>query len=241
VNVGRPAAGSAGREGHAHGAGGRNGLLGDPLHLGERGLRLGLGPGELVGIEDARDTPAPGFLPLGGRGDVVGRQDGLDLDPFRVGHLGRHAEVQDVALVVAEQVEDAGAAVDCLGGREHLLDGRRGEDVADRAAVHEPLPDVSHEHRQVAGAAAGRDADLALDGRVGANDGPPVGPDELELVRVGQDDALQHFIHERERIVDDLLHERPPLCEVLPLVPVECAMDVRRMACVPRDGTCVFF
>jgi hypothetical protein len=58
---------------------------------------------------------------------------------------------------------------------------------------------------------------------------------------MGQDDTLQHFIHERERIVDDLLHERPPLCEMLPPVPSELAMSTRRMEVVPRDDTCVFF
>ena len=56
----------------------------------------------------------------GGR-DVVGRRDGAHLDAVVAGQLGRHVEVQDVAAVIAVEVEHARAAVDRLRHLEHLL------------------------------------------------------------------------------------------------------------------------
>ncbi len=178
--------------------------------LGQGGLGLGLRPGQLVGVEDPGHAPPLGFLALGGRGHVVGSQDGLHLDALGVCHLRRHAEVHHVSRVVAVQVEHAGATVDGLGGRQHLLHRGGREDVADRAAVHEALADVPHEHRQVARSAAGCDADFSLHRGVRPDDGPLIRTHQLEPARMRKNDAFQHLVHEGKGVIDDFFHGTPP-------------------------------
>ena len=62
--------------------------------------------------------------------DVVVGDDRLDLDALALGQVGGHLEVQHVAGVVLDDVQDAGAAVDGLGRLEHLVRRRRGEHLA---------------------------------------------------------------------------------------------------------------
>ena len=85
-----------------------------------------------------------------------------DLDPLGLGQLGRDLEVHDVAGVVLDDVQHARAAVDRLGGGQHLVRDRRGEDRARAGGIQHAHADEAAVHRLVAGAAAGDDADLAL-------------------------------------------------------------------------------
>ena len=76
--------------------------------------------------------------------------------------LGRHLEVQDVAGVVLDDVQDAGAAVDGAGGGLHLVRHGRGEDVAGGGRVEHAQADEPAVQRFVTGAAARDQGDLAL-------------------------------------------------------------------------------
>ena len=82
-----------------------------------------------------------------------------------------HVEVHDVAAVVAVDVDDALAAMDAAVCTSSMVSAaRRGEHVADGAAVQKAAAHVAEEHRQVARSAAGGERHLALHGRIGAHD-----------------------------------------------------------------------
>jgi hypothetical protein len=55
---------------------------------------------------------------------VIVGDDGFDLDPLAGREVCGHLEVEHVARVVLDDVQDARAAVDRLGRLEHLV-GRR--------------------------------------------------------------------------------------------------------------------
>ena len=113
--------------------------------------------------------------------------------PSSRGELGGHLEVHHVAGVVLDDVEHAGAAVDRLGGGQHLVGRGRGEDRARAGRVEHAPADEAAVHGLVARAAARDERHLALHRRVGAHDevgatrhSQPVGmgPREaLELLR----------------------------------------------------------
>ena len=107
-------------QGHAHRA-----SVGVDLdrHVGdsrERATGLGARAGDLL-EQHGRADPAPtGRVERVLDRDVVVGDDRGDLD--LVGHeLRRELEVEHVAGVVLDDVEDAGAAVDGSGGRLHLV------------------------------------------------------------------------------------------------------------------------
>ena len=106
-----------------------------------------------------------------------------DLDLARH-ELGRELEVQHVAGVVLDDVEDAGAAVDGAGRGLHLVRDGRGEDVAGRRRVEHAEPDEPAVERLVAGAAAGDQRDLAALRSAGAQD-EVLGGVDLDDVGVG--------------------------------------------------------
>ena len=58
----------------------------------------------------------------------------------------------------------------------------------------------------MAGPAAGDDADPAGQRGIRPDDRAAVRADRAELVRMGQQDALEHLVDERARVVDQLLH-----------------------------------
>ena len=120
------------------------------------------------------------------------------------GELGGHLEVQDVAGVVLHDVQDAGAAVDRLGGEQHLVRHRGGEDLAGTGRVEHAEPDEAAVQRLVAGAAAGDQADLAGRGTAGAGDDLVLDVDRERRVRGG--DAPQGIHHDVVGGVDELLH-----------------------------------
>ncbi len=204
---GRPAGGRQGarRKRDAHRPDPARGKLGGASHLGQRATLGGPRAGDLVQEEDAGDASTAMLLALRGGRDVVGAEDRRDLDPVEPGQLGGEVEVHHVAAVVAIDVQDAGATVDRPRHLEHLVGRGRGEDIPDRRAVDEPLAQPADEQRQVAGAAAGRDADLAGHRGDGPDDRSRIAGDP-QLRRVGTDESLEHLVDEVDRCVEDLLH-----------------------------------
>ena len=124
--------------------------------------RLGRRAGQLVGIHHAGDaTPLLGFR-RGRAGHIVGQQDGGGRHILHLQHVAGHVEVHAVAAVIAVQAQHAGAAIGRTHRLRHLIDRGGGKHLADGAGIEQALADIAGEHGQVAGAAAGHDADLAL-------------------------------------------------------------------------------
>ena len=170
----------------------------------EGGTGLGLRAGDLLEQDRHADAPPARRVQRVLDRDVVVRDDRLDLD--LAGHeLGRHLEVQDVAGVVLDDVEDAGAAVDRPRGHLHLVRDRRGEDVAGARRVEHAEADEAAVHRLVARAAAGNEPDLALLRGVLPDDDIVRGVDADEI-RMGCLEAGQALRDEVVDIVDELLH-----------------------------------
>ena len=115
-------------------------LARDPGDLGERPAGLGLCPGDLLDENGDADAAATRGVEAVFDGDVVIRQDGLDLDSLVFRQLGRHAEVEDVAGVVLDDVDDTGAAVDGLRRGEHLVGNGEVNTAPGQAASSMPFP-----------------------------------------------------------------------------------------------------
>ncbi len=131
--------------------------------LGERPARLGLRAGDLLDEDGDADAATAGRVEAVLNGDVVVREHRLDLDPFVLGQLGRHAEVEHVAGVVLDDVHDARAAVDGLRRREHLVGHGRGEDGSRTGGVEHADPDEAAVQRLVPAPSARDQGDLAAD------------------------------------------------------------------------------
>ena len=206
--VGLPAAGQdRRRQPDAHRAGAGEGMPGRLRDLLERPAGVGHGARALEREEHPGHAPARvGPLRRGG-GDVVRDQDGLDGDALGVGQLARQVEVEDVTAVVAVQVQDARAAVHAPGRLQDLVRSTARRTRCRRPRrEHRPTPTkprntgrwpdpppVTMPTRPATGASARTIA------RRSALDRP-------EPVRVGQQDALEHLVDERARVVDQLLH-----------------------------------
>ena len=85
--------------------------------------------------------------------DVVVDHDRLDLDAVFLGLVGGHLEVEDVAGVVLDDVDDTRATVHCLGRGEHLVRHRRCEDLARAGRVEHADTDEAAMQRLVPRAA----------------------------------------------------------------------------------------
>jgi hypothetical protein len=138
-------------------------------------------------------------------GDVVVDEHRLDADPLVRGVVGRELEVHDVARVVLDDVDDAGAAVDGLGRRQHLVRHGRGEDLARTRRVEHAEPDESAVQRLVARAAAGYERDLALHRSAGAHDDLRAGVIAQDVAVSGRQ-AGERLAHQVGRVVEELLH-----------------------------------
>src|SRR6266568_6961489 len=204
-----------GRAGGRHGARGErqahradvvDHLLGQVGDAVEVGALLGLGAGELLEQHGPAD-PAPA---LGVErvldGHVVVDGDAGDLLAAVAGQVGGHLEVHDVAGVVLDDVQHAGAAVDLVGGPFHLVGRWRGEHRAGTGGVEHAEPDEAAAHGLVAGATAADQADLAGPRRIG-----PVDHGRVEVhrdhVAVRQRQAFERFGYEVVDGVDELFHD----------------------------------
>ena len=104
-------------------------------------------------------------------------------------------------------MQNARAAIDGHRCRLHLVGRGRGEDGAGAGGIEHPHAHETAVHRFVAAAAAGDDADLALDGGIGAHDIVRVEV-HAHQVAVRQGHALQSFGDDIFRFVDQFLHGR---------------------------------
>jgi hypothetical protein len=134
------------------------GHVGDRLEL---LALLGQGAGDLLDEDGGAGAATASRVEAVLHGDVVVDDDRGDLDVLVGRQLGGHLEVEDVAGVVLHDVQHAGAAVDGLGGEQHLVRHRRGEHLAGAGSVQHAEADEAAVQGLVAGAAAGDQPDLA--------------------------------------------------------------------------------
>ncbi len=154
----------------AEGAGGGVGLACGRLHPGQVVAAVGGRAGDLEDEQSAGDpAPVVGVLGRAG-GDVVRHQHGAVVDALAGEPPSGETEVHDVAGVVAETEQHAGAAVGRAGGAVDLLGARAGEDVADDGSVGEAVADQPGERRVVPAPAADDDGHLAGPRHVPADD-----------------------------------------------------------------------
>ena len=126
-------------------------------------------------------------------------------DVLALPHVGGHVEVHDVAGVVLDDVNDAGATVDGLRRLEHLVGRGRGEHFPRTSRVEHARPDVPAVHRLMTRAASGDEPDLALDGRVDADDDGWF-VDDPYSVAVCCFNAMERVLEDRVGRIDELFH-----------------------------------
>lgn len=68
--------------------------------------------------------------------------------------VARHIEIHDIAAIIAVEPQDAGAGVGRANGDCHLVGGRRGEYIANRAGIEQTIADIDGKDRQVVGTAS---------------------------------------------------------------------------------------
>ena len=73
----------------------------------------------------------------------------------------------------------------------------------------QPDADIAEEHGQVPRPATGDDPDVAVDGCVRPDEGPPIRADGTELIWPGCQEPVDHLVDEGVRVVQDLLHGLP--------------------------------
>ena len=190
----------AARERHAHRARAGVDPVAERLEIGEAPPLLRCGTDDLLDDQGAGDTAATGRIGRGLDGDVV---IGDDLHDLAAGHLGGHVEIHDVAFVVLDDEEDAGAAVDRLGRRDHLVGRRRGEDLAGAGGIEHAAADEAGVKRLVAGTAAGDQRDLSRR-ELGAADEFALGAEGNDI-GVGSGKAIEALGEDGFRRVDQLL------------------------------------
>src|SRR3954447_12046077 len=118
------------RQRHAHAAALVVDVAADVRDVLERLALLGRRAADLLREHGHADAAPAGRIEAVLDGHVVVRHHRRDLDPLGGRELRGHLEVHDVAGVVLDDVEDAGAAVDGLRRLVHLVGRRRGEHLA---------------------------------------------------------------------------------------------------------------
>ena len=129
-------------------------------HIGKGSSGLGVGAGDLLDEDRATHSTPPGGVERVLDSDVVIGDDRRDLD-LAADELSRELEVEDVAGVVLDDVQDAGPAIDGAGRGFHLVGYGRGEDVTCSGRIEHAQTDEPAMERFVAGAATGHEGDLA--------------------------------------------------------------------------------
>ena len=184
-------------------------LLRDPTDLVEIVAPFGARAGD-VEHQPHTGNPAPALGTIVRRAEhVVGNQHGRCRDAVHLRELSRELRGQPVAAVVSEQIQHAAPAVHPLGRRQHRLHGGGGEHVPDGNPGTQARPDISEEHRKVAGSASRHDAHASAGG-VGADEGAACIIDGPEMARVGVEHRLDDLVDEAIGGVDDLSHGSVP-------------------------------
>src|SRR5919112_6211603 len=138
-------------------------------------------------------------------GHIVVGDDVVGLYPFGLAELPCHLEVEHVARVVLDDVEDPGSAVHGLARLEHLVWGGAREDGPGAGGVEHAWSDETAVGRLVARAAAGDEGYLALYGGVGPHHDVHFG-DNPDQAAVGQLHPPEHVLDDPFGRVDDFLH-----------------------------------
>ena len=197
--------GDARSQRHAHRASVRVDAAAELGDLLERAAVLGGATADLLDEHGHPDAAATGGVQRVLDRDVVVGEHGLDLDVLALPHVGGHVEVHDVAGVVLDDVNDAGAAVDGLRRLEHLVGRGRGEHLPRTGRVEHARPDVAAVHRLMTRAASGDEPDLALDRRVLADDDGWF-VDDPYAVAVCCFNAVERVLQDRVGRIDELFH-----------------------------------
>src|SRR5215208_322895 len=206
VEDGLPALrGGAARERHAHRAHVGVHPFGELLYPCEVLAVIGGCAADLVHEDGACDAATSAGVGRILDGHIVIGDDVVGLYSFGLGQLPCHLEVQYVAGVVLDDVEDAGPAVDGLARIEHLVGGGAGKDGAGAGGVEHARSDETAVGRLVARATAGDECYLALHRGVGAYDYVGLG-DDPEQASVGPLHPPEHVLDDPLGRVDDFLH-----------------------------------
>ena len=128
-------------QGQAHGAGLFVDLGRDARHLLQGVSSFGCRSGDL--LHEDRSGHAASARRVEGvfDGHVIVDDDGGDRDVLHVGQLGRRLEVEDIAGVVLDDVQDAGPVVCGLRGLQDRVGGGRGEHGSRDCRVEHPEAD----------------------------------------------------------------------------------------------------
>src|SRR5215217_473970 len=196
------------REGHPHRA-----------HVGVDALRKLLDACQIFAVvgrcaadlvhEDGACDPAPPARVCGVLdGHIVVGNDVVGLYPFGLAELSCHLEVEHVARVVLDDVEDTGPAVDGLARFEHLIWGGAREYGTGAGGVEHTWSDETAVGRLVARAAAGDEGYLALYGGIGPYHDVGLW-DDPDQAAVGTLHPPEHVLDDPLGRVDELLHCAP--------------------------------
>src|SRR5215207_7185246 len=168
-------------------------------------LVVGRCAADLVHEDGACDAPPPARVGRVLDGDIIVGHDVVGLDPFGFAELPCHLEVENVARVVLDDVEDAGPAVHGFARFEHLVRRRAREYGTGTSCVEHTGSHETAVGRLVARAAAGDEGDLALYGGVGPYDDVGLG-DDPDQGAVGTLHPPEHVLDDPLGRVDDFLH-----------------------------------
>src|ERR687898_1535178 len=160
---------------------------------------------DLVHEDGACDAPPPACVGRVLDGDIIVGHDVVGLDPFCLAELPCHLEVEYVARVVLDDVEDPGPAVHGFARLQHLVRRRAREYGTGTSGVEHTGADETAVGRLVARAAAGDQGDLALYGGVGPYDDAGLG-DDPDQGAVGTFHPPEHVLDDPLGRVDDFLH-----------------------------------
>src|SRR5215204_5279947 len=166
---------------------------------------VGRGAADLVHEDGARDAAPPARVRRVFDGHVVVGDDVVGLYLFGLGELPCHLEVEDVARVVLDDVEDPGPAVHGLARLEHLVGRRASKNRPGAGCVEHTRSHETAVGRLVARAAAGDEGYLALYGGVHPYDDVGLW-DNPDQAAVGQLHPPEHVLDDPLGRVDDFLH-----------------------------------
>src|SRR5215217_2543921 len=169
---------------------------------------VGRGTADLVHEDSACDPAPPARVRRVLDGHIVVGHDIVGLYPFGLAELPCHLEVEHVARVVLDDVEDTGPAVDSLARLEHLVRRRTRKNGAGAGGVEHSWSDEAAVGRLVARAAARDEGYLAFYGGVGPYDDVGLW-DDPDQAAVGNLHPPEHVLDDPLGGVDDLLHGAP--------------------------------
>ena len=194
-----------GREGETHRPDLAVHLLGDRRHAVEVVTAFGCRARDLLDEHRSGDATPTGRVEGVLHGDVVVDDDGAHGDPLRPGQIGGGLEVQNVARVVLDDVEDPRASVSRLGRTDDRHRCRRGEHFAGNRGVEHAETDEAGVQGLMAAATTADEADLALDGTAGSRDEPRI-MGHRDDVGVRSGEPVEGLVHDVGDVVDELLH-----------------------------------